>query len=158
MRLRISSLILLLFALTHSAYSQDFEKLLKPPTSVDEENVKFHKPDVSGTPADVRLTGYAHRLQMEAESPFGNVKWRCVGPDRQGGRVIDILSPKTKPSLLYVAFASGGLWRTENDGSTWEPLFDHESAFAIGSVAITDDGNTIWVGTGENNAQRTGYA
>jgi photosystem II stability/assembly factor-like uncharacterized protein len=123
-----------------------------------EQDRKFHKPDVIGTSADVRMKGYDQRLKMEADSPFGGLNWRSVGPERQGGRVIDIMSPKNLPGTIYVAYATGGLWRTEDQGNTWTPLFDHESAFALGSLALSDDGQTIWLGTGENNSQRTSYA
>ena len=74
---------------------------------------------------------------MEGDSPFAGVKWRSVGPERQGGRVIDIARPRNQPNVLYVAYATGGLWRTEDDGNTWTPLFDHESAFAIGSAVAS---------------------
>ena len=131
---------------------------LKPPMSKAEEKAKFHTPDVIGMPASTRMAGYDLRLKKEAESPFQQVMWRSIGPEVQGGRVIDIDSPANKPRQTLVAYATGGLWRTEDDGVTWTSLFDHESAFSIGDFAVSKDGNTIWLGSGENNSQRTSYS
>lgn len=151
-------LLLPLTIIPFIANAQDYESRLKPPLTKIEQDRKFHQPEPIATPADVRLKGYEHRLKLEQDSPFAGVKWRSVGPERQGGRVVDIQSPKNLPNVIYVAYATGGLWRTEDDGNSWQPLFDHESAFAIGSIAVTDEGKTIWIGTGENNSQRTSYA
>lgn len=130
----------------------------KPLPSKEEEKTKFHMPSVKGMSAEARLKGYQDRLTAEALAPFGNVYWRNVGPTAQGGRVQDIQWCPATPEKLYVAFATGGLWVTENEGISWTPLFDNESCFAIGSVAIGKDGKTIWVGTGEPNNQRTSYS
>jgi len=150
--------LLSLACLAAVTYAQEFESRLKPPLTKQQQDEKFHKPDVAAMPFEARLRGYEQRLKMEAESPFAGVKWRSVGPERQGGRVVDIARPRNLPNVLYVAYATGGLWRTEDDGNTWTPLFDHESAFSIGSIWVSDDGKTIWIGTGENNSQRTSYA
>ncbi len=123
-----------------------------------QEDVKFHKPDVVGMSATERMAGFQHRLQMEADSPFQRVLWKSIGPEVQGGRVVDIDSPLSKPKQTLVAFATGGLWRTEDDGVTWTPIFDNQSAFSIGDIAVNKSGDTIWVGTGENNSQRTSYS
>lgn len=123
-----------------------------------EERRKFHPTPVIGMPAAARMKGYEQRLQMEAASPFGGLKWRNVGPENQGGRVIDIQAPKDDPSSVFVAYATGGLYKTKDDGQTWTSLFDGQSAFGIGAIALSRDGKTIWVGTGEANNQRTSYS
>jgi photosystem II stability/assembly factor-like uncharacterized protein len=131
---------------------------LRPPILKDEEIRRFHTPPVTGMSARERIEGYEHRLRLEERSPFANLAWRNVGPTYQGGRVVDIHVPRNKPNAMYVAYATGGLWRSKDHGITWTPLMDNESSFAIGDFDITDDGNTIWVGMGENNSQRTSYA
>jgi photosystem II stability/assembly factor-like uncharacterized protein len=96
---------------------------------------------------------------MEAASPLGALRFRSVGPEIQGGRIVDIEDVPQKPDALLVAFASGGLWRTDNRGGSWTPLFDRESAMTIGDIAVADgDARTIYVGTGENNSSRSSYA
>lgn len=126
--------------------------------SHEEERRRFHSAPVAGTPATIRARGYEQRLRMEAASPFGGIKWRSLGPEIQGGRVVDIKAPKNDPRSIFVAYATGGLWRTTDDGQSWTSLFDGQSAFGIGSIALSRDGKTIWVGSGEANSQRTSYS
>ncbi len=130
----------------------------KPPTSKAEEIRKFHTPPVAGMPAAARMAGYERRLRMEREGVFSRLLWRSVGPEIQGGRVVDIEWSPGTPDRIYVAFATGGLWVSEDAGVSWKPIFDQESSFAIGDVAISRDGKTIWLGAGENNNQRTSYS
>ena len=75
------------------------------------------------------------------------------------GRVVDIAVNPDDPTHFYVAYASGGLWETKNNGTTFSPLFDHEATITIGDIAVTwGSPNTIWVGSGENNSSRSSYA
>lgn len=82
---------------------------------------------------------------------FNNYKLRSIGPALMSGRISDLAIDPTNESIWYVAVASGGVWKTVNAGTTFEPLFDEQSVFATGCVTI-DPSNpyTIWVGTGEN--------
>jgi photosystem II stability/assembly factor-like uncharacterized protein len=131
---------------------------LKPPLTKEQEKATFH-PDREGMPPGPRLQGYERRLQMEQESLLEGLRFRPVGPEIQGGRIVDIEAPLAHPDAFVVAFASGGLWRTDNRGGSWTPLFDRESSLTIGDVALGDgEGRTIYVGTGENNSSRTSYA
>ncbi len=131
---------------------------LVQPESKSQVKARLHTPDVVSMSASERLKGYEIRLRRESDSPFQRVMWRSLGPEIQGGRVIDIESPESLPKQTLVAYATGGLWRTNDDGITWESLFDHESSFGIGDFAVSKDGKTIWVGSGENNSQRTSYS
>ncbi|MGZ3354266.1 MAG: WD40/YVTN/BNR-like repeat-containing protein [Isosphaeraceae bacterium] len=88
----------------------------------------------------------------------GVTLWR-IGPALMSGRVGDIAVDPVKHSTWYVAAASGGVWKTTNSGTTWSPIFDGYGSYSIGCVAV-DPGNhlVVWVGTGENNSQRSvGY-
>jgi photosystem II stability/assembly factor-like uncharacterized protein len=130
----------------------------KPPLTKEQERAKFH-PRTLGMDAAVRSTAFAKRQQMEKASPLSAIRFRNVGPEIQGGRVVDIHGPANQPDSVLVAFASGGLWRTDNRGGSWTPLFDKESSITIGAFALGDgDGKTIYVGTGEANSSRTSYA
>ncbi|MEX2244206.1 MAG: hypothetical protein WD716_10215 [Fimbriimonadaceae bacterium] len=128
----------------------------QPPVKEEELN-RHHLPKVTPMPASVRLAAFDKRMQMENDSQFQKIMWRSVGSEIQGGRVVDVESPAAEPQTIYIAYATGGLWRTEDDGTTMTPLFDTYSSFAIGDLAITADGKTLWLGTGENNAARTHY-
>jgi photosystem II stability/assembly factor-like uncharacterized protein len=101
------------------------------------------------------------RDDAEPKSPWSSATWsglrlRGIGPALTSGRIADIAVDPTKPSRWYVAVASGGVWRTENTGTTWTPVFDNEGAFSIGCVTLDPSRpHTIWVGTGENKSQRS---
>ncbi len=88
--------------------------------------------------------------------PLAELPLREIGPGYPSGRIADFAFHPEKRNIYYAAVASGGLWRTTDDAATWEPLFDHEGSYAIGVVELDpQQPNTIWVGTGENNAQRS---
>src|SRR5947209_7520 len=81
---------------------------------------------------------------------LSNLKARSVGPTNMGGRCVDLAVYNKEPRIFYVASASGGLWKTENGGSTLTPVFDKEGTLSIGSCAVSQkDPNVVWVGTGE---------
>ncbi|MGD8441757.1 MAG: glycosyl hydrolase, partial [Holophagae bacterium] len=81
---------------------------------------------------------------------------RGIGPAVSSGRVSDIAVDPTDHDRIFVTAASGGVWRTTNAGATWEPVFDDEGSYSIGCVTIDpNDPNVVWVGTGENNSQRS---
>ena len=147
----------LLFLILPLLVSQTQDQL-KPPPSKLEEQKTFHAKQYRGTTAAERAQAYDKRLELLRQSRFSQLKWRSVGPENQSGRVIDVESPADHPEQLLVAFATGGLWRTEDDGITWTPLFENQSAFGIGNIAVSRDGKTIWLGSGESNSQRTVYS
>lgn len=89
-------------------------------------------------------------------SPLAAIPFRNLGPAVTSGRVGDLAVDPRRPDTWYVAVASGGVWKTVNAGTTWTPLFDKEGSFSIGCVTVDPrDPNTVWVGTGENNSQRS---
>ncbi|MEJ7702126.1 MAG: hypothetical protein WKF71_21195 [Pyrinomonadaceae bacterium] len=87
---------------------------------------------------------------------FSSLKMRLLGPAFTSGRVVGIAVDPKKHSTYYIAAASGGVWKTVNAGTTWTPVFDSEGSYSIG-VVVVDPKNplTVWVGTGENNSQRS---
>lgn len=94
-----------------------------------------------------------------ASETFKGLRFRSIGPALTSGRVGDLAVNPKDPSQYYVAAASGGVWKTVNAGTTWEPVFDSEGSYSIGCIAL-DPVNpaVVWVGTGENNSQRSvGY-
>jgi photosystem II stability/assembly factor-like uncharacterized protein len=81
---------------------------------------------------------------------------RSIGPANMGGRIVALAPVESDPKILYVATASGGLWKTVNNGTTWTPLFDHERAVSLGAVAVSaSNPEIVWVGTGEANARNS---
>lgn len=95
---------------------------------------------------------------MRESTPFKGVSWRNVGPVVQGGRAVDVVRPSDQPHVVYVGYASGGVWKSINNGLTFEPITDHLPSQIVGSLAIDpNDSNTLWLGTGENNSSRSSY-
>jgi photosystem II stability/assembly factor-like uncharacterized protein len=90
---------------------------------------------------------------------IGGLSFRNIGPAFMSGRIVDIAVDPTRPSTWYLATGSGGVWKTSNAGVTWAPIFDAYGSYSIGCLAIDpNDRLTVWVGTGENNSQRSvGY-
>ncbi|MGH7455071.1 MAG: WD40/YVTN/BNR-like repeat-containing protein, partial [bacterium] len=102
------------------------------------------------TPADAKDEG-----PLSAKT-FNGLKLRGIGPAFTSGRIGDIAVHPQNRSMYFVAVASGGVWKTVNSGTTWQPVFDSQGSYSIGCVAI-DPNNplVVWVGTGENNSQRS---
>lgn len=118
------------------------------------------------TAAAERLAGNEKRKTTEERSLVTNVGFRNVGPSVMSGRVVDIDVNPLDPTVFYVAYASGGVWFTNNNGTTFTPVFDNQAMVDIGDIAVdwnTDQQRgpkqpTIWVGTGECNSSRSSYA
>jgi len=86
-----------------------------------------------------------------SELSLSGLELRNIGPAINGGRIADIALHPEDPNVWYVGVGSGGVWKTENAGTTWTPIFDDQSSYSIGSVAIDPrNPSTVWVGTGEN--------
>jgi len=97
----------------------------------------------------------AKKETLSAETLAG-LEFRSIGPALTSGRIIDLAISPAAPRTWYVAAASGGVWRSDNAGTTWSPIFDGEASFSIGCLAVDPENpNVLWVGTGENNSQRS---
>src|SRR5436309_701129 len=93
---------------------------------------------------------------------LGNLHWRSIGPANTGGRIDDFAVARVpgQPDAIYVATASGGIFKSTNQGTSWLPIFDRVDAMmSIGDVAVApSNANIVWAGTGEsNNRQRSSW-
>ncbi len=94
--------------------------------------------------------------QSDDENPLANLALRHIGPAITSGRISDFAFHPERKHEYFAATASGNLWKTDNNGITWEALFEGESSYSIGVVTLDpNDPLVVWVGTGENNAQRS---
>lgn len=90
------------------------------------------------------------------EAILDNLEWRCIGPANPGGRIDDFAVVESNPSIIYVGTASGGLWKTKNNGITWKPVFDNQETSSIGDVTVSlSNSDIVWVGTGEPNNRQS---
>ena len=113
----------------------------------------------------LRLTGVSLAIALAistrvgAQSPFAFVQWRSIGPVNTGGRIDDIAVARVRgeADAIYVATASGGLWKSANNGISWSPVFDGVDAMmSIGAVAVAPSSpQTVWIGTGEANTRQS---
>ena len=148
-RLRIFSLLVCLsiFANVEIFPQQDTKKETLPsPTPTP---VTTPTPTTSPTP----------KPEPMSAGTFAGLKFRSIGPAVTSGRVIAFAVDPNNRARYFVGVASGGVWKTENAGTTWTPVFDGEGAYSIGAVTLdSNNSSVVWVGTGENNAQRSvGY-
>ncbi|MDP6686523.1 MAG: hypothetical protein QF680_00930 [Acidobacteriota bacterium] len=113
------------------------------------------------TDSGERMRLYDDYVEMIEESSFSNLPWQFVGPTNVSGRMTDVavVEPRGENYTVYVAGASGGVWKTTNEGTTWEPIFDHAASTSIGEVTVAPSNpDIVWVGTGEANIFRSSMA
>src|SRR4051812_11200518 len=93
------------------------------------------------------------------ENLFRNLEFRSIGPAIMGGRIDHFAVVENKSKIIYAGTASGGVFKTVNNGTTWEPVFDNEAVASIGDIAVSQsDPNIVWLGTGEpNNRQSSSW-
>jgi photosystem II stability/assembly factor-like uncharacterized protein len=114
---------------------------------------------VENTDPGQRLKWFDQHTAMKQQSPFKDVRWRFIGPFDLGGRCTDVAVPFGSRTVFYAAAATGGVFKTENAGTTWEPIFDQMPTLSIGDLAVAEsDPNVVWAGTGEANIFRASTA
>lgn len=90
------------------------------------------------------------------EKAFERLEWRSIGPAIMGGRIADLEGVPGNPNLVYVATASGGLWKTVNGGVTWKAIFERQGTISLGDVALAPSNpDVVWVGTGESKTRNS---
>src|SRR5450755_1632502 len=100
-----------------------------------------NSPDAPGSPTAANLAG---------------LHLRSIGPGSVAGRVTCFAVNPKNPAEFYICAASGGVWKTVNDGTTWTPVFDEQGSYSIGTITLDPkNSKTVWVGSGENNSQRS---
>ena len=115
---------------------------------------------VKPTPAVERMKSIQQRKFLHQQSLVNNISFRNIGPAIMSGRVVDLEVNPDDPTEFYVAYATGGLWHSTNNGQSFTSIFDSEDVLFIGDIAINwqDKTRIIWLGTGEVNSSRSSYA
>ena len=121
--------------------------------------VPFQASRAQASDSAIRETAWQDYLRLAQNSPFRGMPWRADGPTKIGARIEAIAVPAGDNGTIYVGVGTGNVWKTINNGLTWHPIFDHESSFAIGDIAVaTSNPNIVWVATGEAQPRYTGYS
>jgi len=116
---------------------------------------------IQSTDPELRLKWYEEHAAMKERSMFQHLPWQFLGPTNISGRSTDVavVAPKGTNYTIYVATASGGVWKTVNEGTTWEPVFEHGPSTSVGEVTIAPSNQKIvWIGLGEANIFRSSMA
>ncbi len=123
---------------------------------------KAKKPErIHSTGPALRMKWFDQHVEMKNNTSHKDMTWQHIGPQNVSGRCTDIavVTPKDKNFTIYVATASGGVWKTVNEGTTWEPVFDQAASTSIGDVTIApSNSDIVWIGTGEANIFRSSMA
>ncbi|MCJ7447578.1 MAG: hypothetical protein MUO72_07795 [Bacteroidales bacterium] len=101
---------------------------------------------------------FAKQTEMKQTSPFKDLKWQFIGPTNISGRCTDVeaISPRGKNYTIWIGSATGGVWKSVNEGTTFEPVFEEIPTASIGDIAIDPKNpDIVWVGTGEANIFRS---
>ncbi|MFC7356354.1 WD40/YVTN/BNR-like repeat-containing protein [Jejudonia soesokkakensis] len=120
--------------------------------------VAFSFAQQPATPAMEVEKSLQQREQLTENSLVKNLPFTNIGPTIMSGRVVDFAVNPANPTEFYVGYASGGVWHTKNNGTTFTPILDNSPTQNVGSLAVDWKTGTIWVGTGEVNASRSSYA
>ena len=113
---------------------------------------------IKPTTSEERLKSVEQRKSLSKQSMLNKVSFRNVGPSIMSGRVVDVEVNPVDPTEMYVAYATGGLWHSVNNGQSFTPVFDSTDIITIGDIAVNWSNRIIWVGTGEVNSSRSTYA
>ena len=103
-----------------------------------------------------KSTESSSKKSLWKSETFSGLKFRSIGPAVTSGRVVDFAVDPNQPKIYFVAAACGGVWKTSNAGISYEPVFEGQGSYSIGCVEIDPtNSNVVWVGSGENNNQRS---
>lgn len=113
---------------------------------------------VKPTPVSERLESYKRKIELREQSLFKNLPAVSIGPTVMSARIVDVDVNPDNANEFYVAYASGGVWRTSNSGTSFTPVFEDQPVMTIGDIAVNWKSHIIYVGTGEKNSSRSSYS
>jgi photosystem II stability/assembly factor-like uncharacterized protein len=110
--------------------------------------------------AEFLRAAYDSYRSMAQSSPYRTIPWQYLGPTNVSGRATDIaVADRRGARRIYVAYATSGVWKTDDNGGTWQPIFEHQASTSVGDIAIAPSNpDIVWVGTGEANLFRASMA
>jgi photosystem II stability/assembly factor-like uncharacterized protein len=106
----------------------------------------------------IQLFSLLITLTISAQSIVQNIEFTNIGPSIMSGRIVDLDVNPENPTEFYAAYATGGVWYTNNNGTSFTPILDNAATVHVGDIAVDWKNGTIWVGTGESNSSRSSYS
>ncbi len=146
------------FFLISGAYTHEMKKTFLLPLlalAFNAQGILAQQPASTG---EAVQKAFQQKTELNQNSDVKNIPLKNIGPTIMSGRVVDFAVNPDNPTEFYVAYATGGLWYTNNNGTSFTPVMDNAPTLNIGDVAVDWKNGTIWVGTGEVNASRSTYA
>ena len=132
------------------------EKARREAAAKQQVSPEAAKQDEPKKPEDEKAEEEKKPADPMSTGTFNGLKFRSIGPAFTSGRVAGFAVDPNNAARYFVIAASGGVWKTVNNGTTWTPVFDKEGSYSIGAIALNPKNPlTVWVGTGENNSQRS---
>jgi photosystem II stability/assembly factor-like uncharacterized protein len=111
---------------------------------------------LAATVAATSMPGRAQQPPAMGANPFDGLYFRAIGPATMSGRIADLAVYEANPAIFYVATAHGGVWKTTNNGTTWEPQLQDTGHLSTGAIAISQSNpDLVWVGTGESSNRQS---
>ena len=135
------------------AEEKELAPIVSPPSALATPSIASSAPPAAeaSTAASAQPAASPAPMQL-TDVLFKGVKARAIGPAVMGGRVSDIAIDPRNPAVFYIGLGTGGVFKTSNNGVTFDPIFDKQPVLSIGAVAIApSDSDVVWVGTGEAN-------
>ena len=122
--------------------------------------VALHAQTAPRADAEYLRRAYATYQKMRQSSKYGSIDWQYLGPTNVSGRATDIaVADRNGQRRIYAAYATSGVWKTDDDGKTWQAIFDDMPSTSIGDIAVAPSNpDIVWVGTGEANIFRASMA
>ncbi|GAB2761326.1 VPS10 domain-containing protein [Salinimicrobium soli] len=120
--------------------------------------IQISFPQQPATSGEAVKKAVEQKDQLKKTSDVKNLPLQNIGPTIMSGRVVDFAVNPENSTEFYVAYATGGLWYTNNNGTTFTPVMDNAPTLNLGDIAVDWKNGTIWAGTGEVNASRSSYA
>ncbi len=124
-----------------------------------ESNAQYPKNPVASSSTEERIQAVQDRKELRVASNYLGIEATSIGPTVMSGRVVDVAVDPNNTKHFFVAYATGGVWETKNNGHSFHPIFDeNEYTIHCGALAVDWQNETIYVGTGEANSSRSSYA
>ncbi len=122
--------------------------------------LSFNAQELQKADAEYLRAAYDSYRSLVQSSPYRSIPWQPLGPTNISGRATDIaVADRNGARRIYVGYATSGVWKTDDDGATWQAVFEHQASTSIGDVAVAPSNpDIVWVGTGEANLFRASMA